>query len=184
MTIIQWNCRGFRNNFDEIGLLAQRYNPQVICLQETHLKQTDDITMRQFNLISAFSPDPERAMGGASILVRQGVIHSRVPLTTNLQAVAVQLSLFKTITICSIYIPPSLKVQAQELADLVQQLPKPFLLLGDFNSHNPLWGRDHTNDKGKVLEDVISKNDICWFNDGTNTYLHPASGTYSSGSLW
>ena len=104
MTILQWNCRGFGNNFDEIGLLAQHYHPQVICLQETHLKQTDDITMRQFNLINAFSPDPERAMGSASILVRQDVIHSQVPLTTNLQAV-VQLSLFKTITICSIYTP-------------------------------------------------------------------------------
>ena len=84
MAILQWNCRGFSSNFNELGLLAQFFNPQVICLQETHFKQTENYTMRHFTFYNVFSPDPERAMGSASILVRQDVIHSQVPLTTNL----------------------------------------------------------------------------------------------------
>ena len=176
MAILQWNCRGFRANFNEIVLLAQTYNPQVICLQETHLKQSDNATMRHFTLYNAFAPDPERAKGGASILIRQGIIHSQVPLKTSLQEVAVKFSFSKTITLCSIYMPPSQTLSLRDLTDLVTQLPKPYILLGDFNGHNPLWGSNSTNDKGKKLEDFIIQNDLSIFNDGSNTYLHPATG--------
>ena len=79
--------------------------------------------MRGFSIYNAFSSDSDKAKGGTSVLVRQGVIHSQVPLKTKLQAVAVQLSLFKTITLCSIYIPPSDNLRLQDLDDLVQQLP-------------------------------------------------------------
>ena len=177
MAIVQWNCRGFNTNFNELSLLTQTYNPKLICLQETHFKETVHHNIRNFTLYNAFSPDPDKAKGGASILVHQGVIYSQVPLKTKLQAIAVQGSLSKTLTICSIYIPPSQNLLDQELDALVQQLPKPFILLGDFNSHNPLWGSTSTNDKGKKLENFIANNNLCLFNDGSNTYLHPGSGT-------
>jgi hypothetical protein len=65
-------------------------------------------------------------------------VHSQIDLNTNLQAIAVQLSLNKTITLCSIYIPPNYQLQSQEIINLIQQLPIPFLIMGDFNAHNPL----------------------------------------------
>ena len=46
------------------------------------------------------------------------------------------------------------------------------MMLGDFNSHNPLWGSDHITPKGRVIENVISQNDLCLFNNGSNTFLH------------
>ncbi len=45
-TLLQWNCRGFRANFNEMQLLTQKYNPQAICLQETLLQDTDNIDFR------------------------------------------------------------------------------------------------------------------------------------------
>ena len=180
MAILQWNCRGFRVNFNELGLLAQKYNPQAICLQETHLKQSDTISMRPFTVYNTFCPNTERAKGGTAILVRQGIIHSEIPLATPLQAVAVKLSLFKTITLCSLYIPPSQHLSITDLENLVNQLPKPFIILGDFNSHNHLWGSTHQDHRGKRLENFLLQNDLSIFNDGSNTYLHPATGTYSA----
>jgi hypothetical protein len=41
--------------------------------------------------------------------------------------------------------------------------------MGDFNGHNPLWGSKTTTDKGKKLEDFISQEGLCIFNDGTDT---------------
>ena len=38
-TIIQWNCRGLRANYDELQLLLNDYDPAVVCLQETYLKE-------------------------------------------------------------------------------------------------------------------------------------------------
>ena len=43
-----------------------------------------------------------------------------------------------------------------------------------------MWGSNSTNDKGKKIEDFLNNNGLSLFNDGTNTYLHPGSGTYTA----
>ena len=35
-------------------------------------------------------------------------------------------------------------------------------------------------DKGKELENFLSQEGLCIFNDGTDTYLHPGNGSYSA----
>ena len=52
--------------------------------------------------------------------------------------------------------------------------------MDDFNEHNPLWDSKTTNDKGKKLEDLISQQGLCIFNNGTDIYLHPGNGSYSA----
>ena len=34
------------------------------------------------------------------------------------------------------------------------------MMLGDFNSHNPVWGGDHITPKGRVIENFISQSKI------------------------
>ena len=177
-TLLQWNCRGFRANFNELQLLTQEYNPRAICLQETLLQDTDSIDFRGYNLLNTYSGNGPH--GGSSILIRQGVLHSPVSLNTNLQAVAVRLTLHVAVTLCSLYIPPSQNVQQTDLDSLVEQLPKPFIIMGDLNGHNPLWGSHDVNNKGKNIEKLLSDHQLCIFNDGANTYLHPATGTYTA----
>jgi exonuclease III len=48
-TFIQWNCRGFRVNFNELSLLIQNHNPVALCLQETHLKDTDNTSIKKLH---------------------------------------------------------------------------------------------------------------------------------------
>ncbi|VDI50079.1 Hypothetical predicted protein [Mytilus galloprovincialis] len=148
--------------------------------QETHLKESDNVSLKGYNMYSTFSKVDERAAGGSSIFVKDNVIHSTVQLTTDLQAVAIRLSLDKTITLCSIYIPPNSIIDKAKLKNLTDQLPSPFILMGDFNAHNPLWGSKTHNAKGKIIEDFVSQEGLCIFNDGSNTYLHPGNGSYSS----
>ena len=59
-------------------------------------------------------------------------------------------------------------------------MSEPVMLLRDFNSHNPLWGSEHLTPKGRVIENFISQNDLCLFNDGSPTFLHSGHGTYSA----
>ena len=40
--IIQWNCRGFKASFNELSLLDQSFSPIAFCLQETHLKKSEE----------------------------------------------------------------------------------------------------------------------------------------------
>ena len=54
----------------------------------------------------------------------------------------------------------------------MQQLPSPYILLGDFNGHNILWGGQNNDSRGEliVIENFITKNDICIMNDKSYTY--------------
>ena len=52
--------------------------------------------------------------------------------------------------------------------------------MGDFNGHNFIWGSDDVNDKGRIIEDFINKNNLCLYNNKTPTNLHPATGTCTS----
>ena len=77
---------------------------------------------------------------GASIFAKSSFPQRKIDLQTELQATAVSVTLDREITICSVYIPPSFSLNSQHLDNLLQQLLSPYILLGDFNGHNILWG--------------------------------------------
>ena len=44
------------------------------------------------------------------------------------------------------------------------------MILGDFNSHNPLWGGTILDQEGKIIENFIDNNPVSLLNDGSFTY--------------
>ena len=98
----------------------------------------DDFIIRGFNCIHLSSRDiGGRACGGVSILVRDGIPCSEYKLNTTLQAKPVTISTSKTITICSLYLPPSESLNIIPLTRLIDQLPAPIIVVcGDFNCHS------------------------------------------------
>lgn len=178
--IIQWNCRGVKPNFEELSLLVSEYSPVAVCLQETLLRPDDNFSLKYYSCYHKTSDGGDRANGGVAVCINNAVPHSSISLNTPLQATAVRISLNKTITVCCLYLPPSQPLNVDALQNLISQLPKPFLLVGDFNSHNTLWGCDDTNQRGRWIEDFIFDNALCLLNDKSPTYLHPATGSYSA----
>ena len=83
----------------------------------------DGIIIRGFNCIHLTSRDiGGRACGGASVLVRDGIPSSECTLNTSLHAKAVTISTSKTITVCSLYLPPSENLNIVLLTRLIDQL--------------------------------------------------------------
>ena len=80
----------------------------------------------------------------------------------------------KPITLASIYIPHSKNLNCNELRDGVRQLPKPIILMGDFNAHHEMWGNDRTDQRGKVVETRIIQEELNVLNNGAVTHI---SGT-------
>ena len=148
--LIQWNCRGLRPNYEEIKCFIADWSPLIICLQETFLRDTDHTTFKGYDMYNktVVSPIDNRAIGGSSVLVKNTVPHSTIHLNTNLQAVAIRATLHRTVTVCSVYIPPRYSLKRDDLEMLINQLPTPFLLLGDFNAHSDMWGCTNTNQMG------------------------------------
>ena len=178
--IIQWNCRGLKTKFEEICVLQQEENPSVFCLQETFLKTVDNILLKGFNSYHHIHTDCQKPSGGSSIFVKSSCPQRKINLNTELQAIAISVTLDREITICSVYIPPSFSLKIEHLDSLLKQLPSPYLLLGDFNGHNILWGNKENNSRGELIENFITNNDICLMNDKSNTYMHDPTGSFSS----
>ena len=136
---IQWNIRGARVNYCELLLLITKYCLAIICLQETHLKNNISINMKNYYSYNYIKQYTDRPCGGSSILINNNIPHSEITLNTNMHAVAISATLHKTITVCSVYNPLNDEPKELELNNLIKQLPRPFVIMGDFNSHNEIW---------------------------------------------
>ena len=173
-SILQWNCHGFRPDFEEFKYLISTFKPYILALQETHFKDTYNVNIRQFDhyFKTCMLEVDGRATGGCSIFIKKGIPHEVLQLDTELQAVAVKVSLHKTITVCNVYIPTHFNVVQSDLENLVNQLPAPFLFIGDFNAHTGPWGCSSSNSLGNKVEHLLESSNICLLNDKLPTYLN------------
>ncbi|GFS80368.1 putative RNA-directed DNA polymerase from transposon X-element [Trichonephila clavipes] len=71
-------------------------------------------------------------------------------------AVAVRIHFTSLITVCCLYLPPNAVIHQQDLNNLVDQLPAPFVILGDFNRHCTLWDSVKTNPRGRQIEQDLA----------------------------
>ena len=133
---LQWNCRSIKATFEELNLLINEKKPVAVCLQETFLKDTDNFNLKYHSCYFKHFTGNEQASAGVAVIVNNSVPHHSVKLDSTLQAVAVSISLNKTVTLCSVHLPPSSPIHARKLDNLLNQLPKPFISMGDFNSHH------------------------------------------------
>ncbi|CAF2051835.1 unnamed protein product, partial [Rotaria magnacalcarata] len=81
-----------------------------------------------------------RLHGGSMVMIRNDIAHSPIILQTQLQAVAVKISLDINYSICSLYLPPGAPFDGKALHNLIKQLPTPYLILGNFNARHFNWG--------------------------------------------
>ena len=106
------------------------------------------------------------------MLVRDGIPSSECTLNTSLQAKTVTISTSKTITVCSLYLPPSENLNIVLLTRLIDQLPNPYVICGDFNAHIMTCGCVKNNSRGDRIDNFITENNICLLNDGSYTHSH------------
>ena len=84
------------------------------------------------------------------IILKSSFPQRKVDLQSEQQATAVSVTLDRVITICSVYIPPHFSLISKHLDNLLQQLPSPYITLGELNGHNILSGSAVLS--GRVLD--------------------------------
>ncbi|GFN92613.1 RNA-directed DNA polymerase from mobile element jockey [Plakobranchus ocellatus] len=134
----------------------------VVALQECRLGE-GQVPPRGYTLLL---PQGGSCGGEAALLIRNGTRFSEIDLKTGLHAAAATISLEKTLSVCSLYLPPNSRVSKLSLAELFEQLPEPFLMLGDFNAHSPAWGDSRWAGRGRMLEEFPAENDLIILNSG------------------
>ena len=114
-----------------------------------------------------------------NLLIDNSYLFNEVQLNTPLQAVAARVTLSKAVTVCNIYIPPSVDVRLSDLEQLIQQPLAPFVLAGDFIAHSPLWGDVRHDSRGQMVEELLDDYNLCLLNTGEPKYRHHSHHSFS-----
>jgi exonuclease III len=169
--IVHWNIRGLREKKSHLNLLISELNPFLIALQETKISG-DSFTLKGF---VKFQNDSKGLKGGEIIFVKENISCKKVNLVTKISAIAVKIFYPIELTVCNVYwrTKCTKNIVESDWINLIDQLGKEFLLIGDFNAHNTLWGSESTKPRGEVIENFIASKNLLVLNSGTVTHVPP-----------
>lgn len=176
---------GLLSHLDDLKCLIKRDSPSVVAIQETNLLPSKIVTLKGFSVYRSDYLDGSIACGGVCILVNNSCYSQAFSLNSNnIQCIAIQVKLphlNELLCICNIYLPPSCSFTEADLSFIEAQLPTPHILLGDFNSHNPLWGDPRLDTKGREVEKFLfTHNNLHLLNTGEPTHYILSHMTHSA----
>ena len=188
MKIFQWNITSYTAQFEELKNIIQVNNPDCLCLQETrqgsrqlyppsgyHIFHTrDDQNGQQSN-------DGMPQKRGVALLIDKKMNFRKVNLSlpNNIEAIAAQIYAGKFYTVCSLYLSPNQAISRRDIQSLLDQLPKPFLILGDMNARHTSWGEEVCNEKGELFDQLLLEEDIELLNESSKTHYWAQSNTHT-----
>jgi hypothetical protein len=188
--ICYWSCRGlthkketledflFNEDIDFCGVTETKYNPNV--------KQT----FKGYNLFHMSQADRNE---GITILAKRKFqfqeIQIKSPPEVKILGVKFQINRNQAYTVIVLYSHPSKQLNMNTLYNLIMQLQlingntNNIIIGGDFNAHNPAWGSNQSNGKGKTVLDFIAKHDLILLNDGSVTRIGNINQQHSAINL-
>lgn len=174
--IIQWNICGLRGKIAELQLISNEYEPDILALQETMFDEKKYVHRMDHSKYDWYLKawNQNSARNGVALAINKNIPHTEVTLNTDLQAIACRTNDGNPITYVSIYIPPrkiTAKQTKRKLRALIMQLPKPFILLGDFNAHLTEWGSFKDDRWGRAILELINENNMKILNNGSSTKI-------------
>ena len=177
-SIMQWNIESYRTKFSELKVLLREQTPLCICLQETRITSMNTYAPTGYDIVHSPACPIDGHVRGVAIMISNMIQYKEIILRTDLQAVAVRINIPKAYTICSIYLPHT-QISKQDITVLLDQLTPPFIILGDFNAHSPMWGSSTTSGRGRMISEILVDRDLCLLNNGEPTHFDRRTGSLS-----
>lgn len=171
ISVLQWNCRSIVPKEDVFQHLVHSNQCDVFALCETWLELNSDFFFHDFNIVRQ---DREDSYGGVLLGVRECHSFFRIdlPSLTGIEIVAIEAQINgKSLCIASVYIPPGARVSRHQLNNILELLPEPRLVLGDFNSHGTGWGESYDDNRSTLIYDLCDDFSMTILNTGEITRI-------------
>ena len=179
LIIYQWNARGIETNGCELQQFIHSKNnkPHVICLQETWLPSGRTYNIPNYSCIN--KPRLTGRRGGCATYIRHDISYKIIdtPIDQEYQITSIEYG--KTHLAIINFYNPCKKLEATYLNSIIKYAGQRFLICGDFNSHNSIWGSSNTDHNGLEVEKFVDNNNLNFLNDGSATRLDPVHDTLS-----
>lgn len=180
LNILQWNAQSLPAHGQELKhyISSISFVLHIICIQETWLHAGMNFNIPGYSILRHDRPAGVRG-GGCAIFVHSSVSYRDLNITSDLECAAIEV-FFADHSISLVNIYSASDFNLSNFQNILTQLPSKPVLCGDFNAHNTLWGSDHTDKKGRVIDSLLDvRNDLVILNDGSGTRLNN-SGTFSA----
>ena len=169
-----------RLHIGEIQRLLKQYEPIAICLQ--HTNETIH-KIGNYNLAAHSVPNINTL--GTAIYINNRITYDNILINNpDFQISGIKLHLnINTINLYNIYNQPSCNYDIQNLPQIIPNINDAFLLVGDFNAHNPLWDSlcNEADTAGNKIEHMVDNHNLSILNDGdVSTYFSKSHGSFSS----
>ena len=139
----------------------------MICIQEIWLKPCLDFVIPGYECLRLDRSD--RSGGGCATFVKNGLQYRKVDVCSCSKCLAVEVwSSHNSITVLNYYNPCKTFV-ISDFDDIMGKIRCPVIWVGDFNAYNTLWGSDHRDSNGVIIEDFFDKDDLVVITDGRPT---------------
>lgn len=150
----------------EFELFLKEYKPQIVLISETHLSSKHRVN---FNGYKMYREDRVNGSGGGTaICICDDIDCEFIPKPKDIESlescsVKVNLENNRQIVFSAIYRRPIIKIKCDDLSRLLKiNKESDFMIAGDFNAHNPLWGSDKVCTNGRLINE--------WFDENKNTF--------------
>ncbi|GFW55108.1 probable RNA-directed DNA polymerase from transposon X-element [Trichonephila clavipes] len=157
LSLCSWNANGIKNKLFELKIFVEKHCPDIILIQETHLRPSQHINICNYNCYRNDRITDGPASGGTLIFIKSTIPHF-VPHSTPLQHIeATTITLnppnVNPVTITSIYIPPqSDKFLFTLDLENILQINSNCVIFGDFNATHNAWNCSHNSTRGTQLK--------------------------------
>lgn len=177
VTIVSWNCMGFCTHSNELlnYLDSVDGSPIAICLQECHLYNPCLPILPGYSLVENLRT--QKQGGGTCIYIKNEINYAISAIdpsfvASDMEATRVVIKLQESleITLISIYIPPTCKVDETILSKMLRT--RDTLAVGDFNAKNPLWGSPAADSRGNTVIKAIENCNLCYCGDSRGTRIN------------
>lgn len=159
--ILSWNIHSLIPNDTDLTLLIRKYDPDIILLSETWLK---DHIRKKFPGYNCFRDDRPDGYGGLLSLIKTKIAVYPITLNhLNLPMAQIEMQAFKIILdnkeliFLNCYIHPLSKFTLNDLQNFISANKlenKTLFWAGDLNSKHSLWGYDRCDYKGNALVEI------------------------------
>ncbi|GFX15121.1 uncharacterized protein TNCV_2480351 [Trichonephila clavipes] len=79
LNLCSWNANGILNKIMELKIFVEKYSPDLILMQETHLRPKHNINIPNYIYYRNDRNTDENAYGGTLILIRRNIPHYNLP---------------------------------------------------------------------------------------------------------
>jgi len=171
-SILQWNVQGISTSKEDILKIINEKKPAVLAFQETFLGNDFNIRIPGYNVLSKKGHYNHRFHGGVALYIHSSYPYSEIQIVSPIQVVAAKIRIHpsKVVTIASIYISGKHPFVESQFNDVINTLPRPFILMGDLNAHHSIWGNVTIDRRGRLLENLVRDQQLNIINTGQPTH--------------